>query len=322
MSASENTQLDITIAIPTYNGAARLPALLARLKEQVKTTALQWEILIVDNNSRDDTADVVHQHQADWRPDAPLRYCLETRQGAAFARQRAVREAGGRLVGFLDDDNLPAANWVAEACALSQKYPQAGAYSGQIHGEYEVTPPEGFAQIRPFLAIREQGPEPFQFQPESLNLPPAAALVVRREAWLDAVPAQQTFTGPGRKDGSMRSFVGGEDYEVLLYLHKAGWTIWYTPSLVTWHQIPASRFDEAYLRNLARGCGLTTYQLLMINASGWQRPMLFGRTVLGGLRRVAGHAIAHRKDSKTDLAATFLMEFYIGGLLSPFLRKS
>ena len=323
MSESEGGRcpLDITVAIPTYNGAKRIPQLLERLKAQTKVDGLQWEVLIVDNNSQDNTAEIVQQYQSHWLPEVPLRYYFEARQGAAFARQSAVQKAAGQLIGFLDDDNLPDETWVSEAYALSQQYPQAGAYSGQIHGEYEVPPPKGFEKIRPFLAIREHGSKPFQFQPESLNLPPAAALVVRREAWLNAVPLEQKFTGPGRKGQNARSYVGGEDYEALLYLHKAGWEIWYTPSLSTWHQIPASRFEKQYLLNLARGCGLTTYQLLLIMASDWQKPLLFWRTLLGGTRRVILHFMNHRKVLEKDLVAAFLMEFYIGGLLSPFMRK-
>ena len=323
MSESEGVRcpLDITIAIPTYNGAERIPLLLDRLKAQTNIDELQWEVVVIDNNSQDNTAEIVQQYQSHWFPDVPLRYHLEERQGAAFARQRAVQEAAGQLIGFLDDDNLPDEIWVYEAYQLSQKYPKAGAYSGQIHGEYEVPPPDGFEKICPFLAIREHGSKPFRFQPENLNLPPAAALIVRREAWIKAVPLEQKFTGPGRKGQNVRSFVGGEDYEVLLYLHKAGWEIWYTPSLSTWHQIPASRFEKQYLLNLARGCGLTTYQLLLITASNRQKPLLLLRTLLGGLRRVTLHTLNHGKDFKKDLVAAFLLEFYIGGLLSPFIRN-
>jgi hypothetical protein len=43
-------------------------------------------------------------------------------------------------VGFLDDDNIPAPNWVAAAYAFAQEHPAAGAYGSRIHGDFEVTP--------------------------------------------------------------------------------------------------------------------------------------------------------------------------------------
>ncbi|HEY9625275.1 MAG TPA: hormogonium polysaccharide biosynthesis glycosyltransferase HpsE [Crinalium sp.] len=305
--------LDVTVAIPTYNGAERLPLLLERLRSQTNPDHISWEILIVDNNSGDQTASVVKDLQAHWDYPAPLRYVFEPEQGAAFARQRAIREAQGELVGFLDDDNLPAPDWLAIAYAFAQSKPEAGAFSGQIHGNFEVPPPENFKAIQQCLAIREHGPEPYRYRAQLLQLPPAASLVVRRQAWLESVPPRPTLTGklPGL-------LVQGDDYEPLLYLHKAGWEIWYTPALHTYHQIPKWRLERDYLMEIARGCGLATYQLRLINAQPWEGPILAVRTVAGNLRRAVLHVLKHRGTLKTDLIAGFELEFFLGSLWSPF----
>ena len=101
--------VDLTVAIPTYNGARRLPEVLDRLQlagqEAVRVTpdseptpqinhsqTFSWEVLVVDNNSSDDTAQVVQSYQANWPLPYPLRYCFEPQQGAAFARRRAFHE--------------------------------------------------------------------------------------------------------------------------------------------------------------------------------------------------------------------------------------
>ncbi len=62
--------------------------------------------------------------------------------------KRAVKEAGGKLLGFLDDDNYPELSWVAAAYAFGQKYPKAGAYGSQIH------PDMGSRTTRKFSAHR------------------------------------------------------------------------------------------------------------------------------------------------------------------------
>ncbi|MEM0981635.1 MAG: hormogonium polysaccharide biosynthesis glycosyltransferase HpsE [Cyanobacteria bacterium P01_H01_bin.58] len=314
-STNEPGLLDITVAIPTYNGASRLPQVLERLKAQTSAADIRWEILVVDNNSQDNTAEAVQQHQTQWPSAIPLRYCFESRQGAAFARQLAIREAQGALVGFLDDDNLPEPNWVAEAVAFSRQYPKAGAFSGRIYGAYETEPPEGFEKIKAFLAIRDHGPQVMSFAPLDLRLPPAASLIVRKQAWLESVPKEPTLTGklPGL-------FIQGDDYEPMIYLHKANWEILYNPRLITHHQIPQQRFEKAYLLTLAKGCGLATYQLKCIRATPQEAMMVFMRTVGGNLRRLIMHGFKYRQRIWHELEPGMLWAFYWGSFLSPFVK--
>jgi len=305
--------IDFTVAIPTYNGETRLPKLIERLRSQTGIEHLSWEILVVDNNSSDQTAKVIQEYQANWQEVCPLRYCLETEQGAAFARQRAVREARGKLIGFLDDDNLPDSEWIYQAYCFAGQHPKGGAFSGQIHGEFEVEPPENFRRIRAFLSIREHGPKPKLFEPDKLRLPTAAALVVRKQAWEESVPKRPLLKG--RLGDSM---LGGEDYEVLLYLHQASWEIWYNPHMHTYHQIPPWRLERDYLLSLSRGCGLATCQLCLINAHHWQKPVVIIRTLLSNLRRVALHYFKYRGELNTNLIAACELEFFWGSLLSCF----
>ncbi|NES80083.1 MAG: glycosyltransferase family 2 protein, partial [Moorea sp. SIO2B7] len=243
--------LDFTVAIPTYNGVNRLPQVLEKLCSQTEIENISWEIIIVDNNSKDDTEKVIKDYQSRWNFSFPLRYFFEAKQGAAFARLKAVREAEGELIGFLDDDNLPDYNWIFAAYEFAQTHPKAGAFSGQIHGDFEVEPPENFEKIQQFLAIREHGSEPRLFNPDNLQLPPAAALVIRQKAWNKSVPLRPNLTG--KLPGLM---IQGDDYEPLLYIHKAGWEIWYNPAMHTYHQIPKWRLEREYLISIARGCGL------------------------------------------------------------------
>ncbi|MFP5272225.1 hormogonium polysaccharide biosynthesis glycosyltransferase HpsE [Coleofasciculus sp.] len=305
--------VDFTLAIPTYNGASRLPKLLDKLRQQTGLEQISWEIIVVDNNSSDNTAQVVQEYQGNWLVGVPLTYILEPEQGAAFARLRAVKEAQGELIGFLDDDNLPNPDWIAQAYSFAQEYPQAGAFSGQIHGDFEVAPPENFKRIQAFLAIREHGSIPHQFEPQNLRLPPAASLVVRKKAWSESVPSRPTLTG--KLPGVM---IQGDDYEPLLYMYKAGWEIWYHPELHTYHQIPRWRLEREYLLSISRGCGLATCQLRMINATPWQKPVIFIRTLLGNLRRMIGYIIKYRWRAKSDLITACELEFFWGCFLSPF----
>lgn len=313
MTNDKTMSIDFTVAIPTYNGARRLPKLLEKLRQQTDLEQISWEIIVVDNNSSDNTAQVVQEYQGNWLVDVPLTYILEPEQGAAFARLRAVKEAQGELIGFLDDDNLPNPDWIAQAYTFAKNHPQAGALSGQIHGEFEVEPPENFQRIQAFLAIREHGSTPHQFEPQNLRLPPAASLVVRKKAWCESVPSRPRLTG--KLPGVM---IQGDDYEPLLYMYKVGWEIWYNPDLHTYHQIPHWRLERDYLLSISRGCGLATCQLRMVNAKPWQKPLIVIRNFFGSLRRVFWQFIKYRGELNSNLIAACEMEFFLGSLISSF----
>jgi glycosyltransferase involved in cell wall biosynthesis len=306
--------IDFTVVIPTYNGASRVPDVLEKLRSQTRTENITWEIIVVDNNSSDQTADVVQNMIASWQEVFPLKYVFEVKQGAAFARQRGLEEAQGELVGFLDDDNWPDACWVAQAYQFAQNHPQAGAYGGQIHGVYEVPPPENFKVIEGFLAIRERGPEPNRYQPQVLSLPPGAAMVVRKRVWSEVVPKQPQMSGklPGGK------MVQGDDWEPLMYLYKAGWEIWYNPSMHTYHQIPAWRLKRDYLLSLIQGSCLSFCPLRMIGAKLHEKPMILARTVVGNSYNAIRHYFKYQGQFKTDLIAECEMQIYLSRIRSVF----
>jgi glycosyltransferase involved in cell wall biosynthesis len=306
-------QLDLTVAIPTYNGSKRLPKILEQLSQQINVENIKWDVLIVDNNSQDETAELIKSYQQKWLDKRSLNYCFEQRQGAAFARQKAIAETQSEWVAFLDDDIIPALDWVANAYKFSQEHPQVGAYGGQIHGDFEISPPNDFQRIASFLAIRERGETAHLYDAKNLSLPPSAAWIVRREAWLKYVPPIPTLSG--RTKGSM---VQGDDYEPLLYLHKAGWEIWYNPAMHVNHKIPSQRLERNYLIALSKGCGICVFQLRLINTKSWQKPLLFTRIVLANFRRVLIHLFKYKQQVKTDLVAACEMAFLLSCMLSPF----
>lgn len=313
--------LDFTVAIPVYNGETRLPKILECLRLQVGVYNLDWEIIIVDNNSQDDTARIVLEYQATWCKPWLVKYCLEPKQGTAFARSRAVQEANSDLVGLLDDDNLPANNWVEAAYAFGKIHSKAGAFASQIHGDFEVNPPANFERIAPFLGITERGFEAHLYEPEKLILPPGAGLVIRKQAWCEAVPKYPLLKGRLGK-----SLVGGEDLEPLIYLHKAGWEIWYNPAMETYHQIPGWRLEKDYLIKLSYGVGLNSCCLRLINIPFWKQPNVLLRAFLGSLRRLLLQLIKYRQIIvKQESSASFgelviacEFAFHWGYLLSPF----
>lgn len=91
----------VSIITPTYNGAA----FIARTIDSVRAQTYQnWEMIIVDDCSQDNTMAVVEKY---IEKDPRIKYCtLEARSGAAVARTTAMKLAKGSYMAFLDSDDL------------------------------------------------------------------------------------------------------------------------------------------------------------------------------------------------------------------------
>lgn len=305
--------IDFSIIIPTYNGEKRLPEVLEKLQIQVNTETISWEVIVVDNNSQDQTQKIVEDFQKTWQSQAPLKYCFEAKQGLAYTRERGVNEAQGTWIGFLDDDNVPTETWVFEAYQFGENHPKVGAFGGKVLGDFEVEPPANFESISGFLALRNRGEIPNLYQPEILSLPTGAGLVVRKQVWCDCLPKQSKFIGRLGK-----SLVGGEDWEPLLYMHQKGWEIWYNPAMIIYHKIPATRLQRDYLLNLIDSSCLPFCSLRMITAEPWEKPMLLFRMIGGNIYRALLYFIQHRHQLQTDLVAECELQMYWSRVKSPF----
>ena len=90
----------LTIAVCTWNRAPLLRAVLDSLADDWRAAGGPLDVLVIDNNSTDDTAAVV----AEFESRLLVRHILELRQGLSFARNRAISEARGTAIVYLDDD--------------------------------------------------------------------------------------------------------------------------------------------------------------------------------------------------------------------------
>lgn len=288
--ALAGNMIDFSVAIRTYNRAERLPRLFAALRSQENTRSFRWEIVIVDNNSTDDTARLIEQLVPTM--PVPVRYQMECRQGASFARQTAILEAQGPLIGFLDDDNIPAADWVARAYAFGQAHPRAAAFGSQIHGSFEVTPPPNFERIAGFFPVVERSHDVcFTAGRRRLSnhVPPGAGLVIRKWAWLEHVPFDLKLKGPIGNTLHKK----GEDTEALLHLKKAGWEIWFHAQLHIVHLIDEERMTPAYLKRFFQGVGYSRYTIRMINCHPVLRLPMTLLHVLNDCRKLLSHRLKY-----------------------------
>ncbi len=304
---------DFSVVICTYNGEHRLPALLDRLKAQLVSPQLTWEILIVDNNSQDQTAQCIHTYQQQWPAHSSLRYTFEPRQGLAYARRHAIQVVTSELVGFLDDDTLPARDWVAQAHEFGQRHPEVGAYGSAIDGHYESDPPQGFERIASCLAVIQRGDRPFQYDAKQGILPAGAGMVIRRQTWLDCVPTEPTLSGVCGTSLDAK----GEDVETLSHIRQRGWPIWHNPQMRLTHLISAQRLRPAYLLHLSQAIGVSRYPLRCVRYRPWQRPWMLVLHGLNDLRKLIAHIFQTRQLHPTDIVTACERTLLVHSFISP-----
>ena len=143
---TSRTEPLFSVVIPTYQRADTLMQVLDGLATQ--TAPPHFEVVVVDDGSRDATADRLREHRAAY----PFRAISQKNGGPASARNRGVREARGRFVLFLGDDTVPESGLLAaHAAAQMEERPYPAAVLG-----YTTWPRE--RRVSPFLHhINEYG---------------------------------------------------------------------------------------------------------------------------------------------------------------------
>jgi glycosyltransferase involved in cell wall biosynthesis len=237
----------ITLVICTYNNAPLVEQALTNIEQQRNAPA-GWSVMVVDNNSTDDTAEVVDRFVQ--RGSIPgLRRILETTQGVAFARRRAIIEADSEWIAFMDDDCLLRDDWMAEALRACKAHPNAGAMGGRVQLQWEVPPDDYVARHASGYAEQDYGSKACLLPTDGHLVGPG--MLVRKQAVLDC--KWLDYMALVSRQG--RHLTTGEDTELVFRIRNAGYELRYDPALVVTHCIPARRMCVDYLCRLYRGAG-------------------------------------------------------------------
>jgi len=244
--------IDATVVIPTHNPSERI---LIRVLESLKAQSLGpecWEVIIIDNCSERPVADF------------PLPQLLnltikrERKLGLTNARLAGIEEANGHIIVFLDDDNLPAADYLSQAVHFMGKHPEVGVLGGRIVGEF-ASPPR--AWVRPHLgqlALRDLGqdllisnhPRHQPLQTYDYFAPYGAGLVV--QAAVAKSYKKSAAENHLLADRTGNHLGGCGDCEIVMRALLDGYQCAYSPALNLTHVIPPGRLRFKYLLRLAR----------------------------------------------------------------------
>lgn len=234
------TKQKLTVAICTYNRAASLEHTLFALALQQVPAELNWETILVDNNSTDETRAVAARFEQEGRPPY-LRYVFEGQQGLSHARNRAIAESRGDILLFTDDDVRPEPDWIARLVTQMDAHGCDGA-GGWIGPIWEKEPPAWLTeQFYGFLAIRpdDKGPQLI-----TADCPPpfGANMAFRRNVF----ERLGVFDPALGRTGNV--LAGGEEWDLFQRLIEAGGKVMYFPDARVHHVVEAYRLRKAYFR--------------------------------------------------------------------------
>jgi glycosyltransferase involved in cell wall biosynthesis len=236
--------MDVSVVVCTYNRAASLRDTLDALDAQVTPPELEWDLLVVDNNSTDGTPAVVRDFAAATR--VPVRHLRVTRLGLSRSRNEGLARTRGAIVAFIDDDVCPARDWV-RSVAVAMNEASADMLGGRIVPAWDHAPPAWLAD-RPALhhALTVLDHDRFAVVVNATQFPTiwGANMAFRREVF-DRVGVFDTRRGVrGHK------LYRGEEIDLVSRALVTGCRAVYDPRVVVRHRVWAHRMRIAYVSRL------------------------------------------------------------------------
>lgn len=306
---------DVSVVIPTYNRASLLPATLESVLNQ-HVNDVSFEVIVVDNNSTDDTAAVVRSVQA--TAGARLHYVKELHQGTSHARNAGIRQAKGPIIAFTDDDVLVSPDWLQSIVETFSSDPSLVFLGGPVLPLWNGSPPSWLTKEHwAPLAVLDYGPTPFHIGGTDARGLITANFAIRREAFERVGMFKTSLQLVKDTPGSM------EDHEMVTRLSQAGETGRYVPSIVTHTTIPTERLTKRYHRRWHRGHG-RRYAILRDSSFEKSRMTVLGvplhvyREMLTG---ALGWLSARVRGSAKNAFAQELRFWFAAGFIGERIRR-
>ncbi|MFM2075310.1 MAG: hypothetical protein RJB34_1615 [Pseudomonadota bacterium] len=255
--------MDLSIVIVTYNSASLIDALLQRLHAELRTlgSSLQAEVWVVDNHSRDGTADLVAQSHPWVRL---LR--SDTNLGFASGNNWAAGQASGRFLLLLNPDALPDAGTLLRGVQRMSQHPNVGMGGGLLRNTDNQAQPS--ARMFPKL-----WDEWASLSGMSAKHPKSRLWSRMDRGWADDQAVADVDWIPGAFvfiRAEVFAKLGGFDPRFFLYyeevdfcrtLHQHGWKVRYWPELQAQHIGGASAKTIAQGRVSAAGSQLELWRM-------------------------------------------------------------
>ncbi len=256
--------LKLSVFIATYNRDKIIKETLTEFSN-INVDNINWELIIIDNNSTDNTKEVV----SSFENKLPIIYLFEKKQGKNCALNTAIEIAKGELFVFTDDDVSPDKNWLKEILSCSERWNKTNIFGGKVEPKFPSDNISKFIIQGNFSSYVFAIFSPYDKEMEfNKGLSPVGPNCWFRRSIFDGGLRYNSDIGPkgnGRISGSELSL-----FETLI---KQGEKIVYSPNAIVQHRIQLHQTKVAYLLKRAYASG-----------RGWVRikkPIPYGVLICG-----------------------------------------
>lgn len=323
--------MDISVIICTYGRGEQLRNVLVDLAGQDAISHVSFEVIVVDNNSKDNTKQVCAEIIARY-PDL-FRYVFEERQGKTFALNRGIKEAQGDILAFTDDDVVIGTRWVSAIKKAFAVNRDCRAFGGRVVPLWPDDLPPWIAREGAFkntsgaIVEHDFGDVANSYPAAEWCMPCGANMFFGREIF-EKYGGFNEHLNLGIKKIPML-----EDVEFCGKLRKNGEKVLYIPDAVVSHPIFPERLTKRYLIKHAFKSGRAQYVIRNLKNEGQYKildlqknrrrlfnvPLYFAKNILEIV--LSNVAVIWEKNQQMMLHSVNTLIYYFGIMYECFVQR-
>lgn len=237
--------MDLSIIICTYNRSRSLYKTLESLECMIIPEGLDWDVLVVDNNSNDKTKEVFEEFSR--KGILNLKYLFESKQGKSFALNSGLESAKGEIIAFTDDDVLMDKGWLKALIKATNRYREYDGFGGRIVPLWCTKPPVWigvtgeYNALKGTVFLRDDGCQDKEYCETKSGVPCGANMFFRKHV-IDE-------NGLFRSDLGPQAGIPGaaEDTEYCQRMVNRGKKFMYIGNAIVYHPVEPEKLTKSYL---------------------------------------------------------------------------
>jgi glucosyl-dolichyl phosphate glucuronosyltransferase len=258
--------MKISLVLCTYNRCQSLALALESIAASQMPASVLWEVLVVDNNSSDQTREVVERFCLEF--PGRFRYLFEPQPGKSYALNLAIRETDADVLAFTDDDLTVEPSWLQNLTRPLLEDRCAGTAGRILLGDFQPPPwlaVSGSHNLGGSLVQFDLGDEAVLMD----TAPFGASMAFHKRVFEECGDFR---TDLGR---SGKSLIGNEDTEFGLRVISKGLPLMYVPSAIVHHPVPRARLTKKYFRSYWFSLGRALIRQGTNRPSFWKAPGVY-----------------------------------------------
>lgn len=255
---------NITVAICTYNRAEVLMQTLQSYKGIKLPNGVKVELLVVDNNSTDNTSVVVNDL---IKLDDSVRYTFEPNPGLSNARNTAIKVSNGNIIAFVDDDVFFHSDWLEVLVDVFERNQECVSLGGKVLPHFEIAKPDWLPDDKLWIyGVTRYGDIEIPLEPP--NIPIGCNMAFRKQIF-DKIGLFNVELG---RIGN--NLLSGEENAIFNEIADIGGLVLYSPDVIVYHRIPEYRLTERWVLDRFFWHGISEVSMTQLGKSPLSRKFL------------------------------------------------